>query len=65
MKTTAKKTTGYETYTKLERDEMVKRIEYDLRQERWTADGGGLRAEIARANVRHFEKQIALLKATR
>ncbi len=59
------KPTGFETYTKAERAEMIKCIEFDLRQERHTAEGGGLRAEIARANVRHFEKTIKALKATK
>ena len=57
--------TGFESYSKAERLEMAKRIEFDLRQERHNADGGGLRAEIARANVRTFEKQIKELKRTK
>lgn len=44
---------------------MIARFECDLRQERWASDGDGLRAEIARANVRHFEKQIIALRSTK
>ena len=57
--------TGFETYSKAERVEMVARLEFDLRQERHNAEGGGLRAEIARSHIRTMEDLIKKLKATR
>lgn len=57
--------TGYETNTPEERAEMVRRLEADLRQERWSAEGDGLRAEVARANVREFQRQIETIRRTK
>ncbi len=57
--------TGYETYTKEERAEMIKRIESDLRQEKWASEGNDLRAEIAQANVREFERTIKKIRKTK
>jgi hypothetical protein len=54
--------TGYKTYT---RDELIglesSRLSH-LKQERWIAEGTGLSAEIAQANVREFEKQLIAIR---
>jgi hypothetical protein len=57
--------TGYETYSKSERMERIKRLQFDLRQERHNADGGGLRAEIAQSHVRTMEDMIRQLRRTK
>ncbi len=58
--------TGYETYTKEERAEMVKQAEADLKHEKWVAEGNAcLRSEIARSTVRTLEETIRKIKATK
>ena len=48
----------YVTYSVEELRSMVSSIESDLRQEEWASNGGGLRAEVARANVAEFRRQL-------
>ena len=60
----ANKNTGYETYTPEERSEMIVRLTADLRYERTVSEGEGLRAEIARASCREYERQIAAIRRT-
>ncbi len=54
---------GYETYSRDELVEMDRKLAGDLRQEQWAADGTGLRAEIAQANVREIGRQRAAIQA--
>ena len=57
--------TGYESYTADERKEMVTRLEKDMLAELRNVDGGGLRADVARAQVAEYKRQIAAIKKTK
>lgn len=57
-------TTGYETYTQKERDQLIADYSANLRDELRNVDVDGLRGEIARSNVREFQKQIERIKNT-
>lgn len=57
--------TGYESYSAAERAELIRRLESDIRQESWAAEGDGLRAEVARANVREFRRRIEAIRRTK
>jgi hypothetical protein len=53
----------YETYTREELVALDTRMLEDWRVERRVSDGDGLRAEVARANVREFDRQRKLIQA--
>lgn len=53
---------GYESYSQEELNKIISSFESNLRGERFAAERTGLRAEIARANVREFEKQLRVLR---